>query len=309
MKRLFFLTTILLLTARAFGGANADSLGLEGRWDLTVVMDGREAPSWLEIKKSGHRTFVGHFVGVSGSARPISVININGNSFKFSIPPQWEEGNSDLSVTGALKAGELSGTLVFPDGKTFPWTGVRAPSLRDVKTVKWGKSINLIQPGLKGWHASGENQWVVKDGILTSSKSGSNLITDQKFKDFKIHAEFRYAKNGNSGIYLRGRYEAQIADSKGKEPASIYQGGIYGFVSPNEQVAKDAGEWQTYDITLIGRMVTIVCNGKTVVTNQEIPGITGGALDSNEGEPGPIMLQGDHEPIEFRNMTITPAVE
>jgi hypothetical protein len=84
-------------------------------------------------------------------------------------------------------------------------------------------------------------------------------------------------------------------------------GAVYGFIIPTEMAAKMAGEWQAYDITLIGRMITVVANGKTIICNQEIPGITGGALDSNEGEPGPIYLQGDHGPVEYRNMVITPA--
>ena len=132
-------------------------------------------------------------------------------------------------------------------------------------------------------------------------------MTDQLFNDFKLHIEFRYPKDENSGVYLRGRYEVQIADNKGKEPLSIYLGGVYGFLSPTEMMAKDAGEWQSYDITLVGRLVTIAVNGKTVICSQNIPGITGGALDSHEGEPGPIMLQGDHGAIDFRNIVITPA--
>ena len=66
-------------------------------------------------------------------------------------------------------------------------------------------------------------------------------------------------------------------------------------------------EWQTFDITLIGRRVTVVLNGRTIIADRVIPGITGGALDSNEGEPGPILLQGDHGPVEFRRIVITPA--
>jgi hypothetical protein len=99
----------------------------------------------------------------------------------------------------------------------------------------------------------------------------------------------------------------QIVDSKGQEPSSVYFGGIYGFLTPNEDVAKAAGEWQTYDVTLIGRRVTVVANGKTIICDQIIPGITGGAMDSKEGEPGPILLQGDHGSIEYRNIVITPA--
>ncbi len=136
---------------------------------------------------------------------------------------------------------------------------------------------------------------------------GANLITDQKFNDFKLHAEFRIPKGSNSGVYLRGRYEVQVTDGKGLEPSYGELGGVYGFIAPSEMVAKEPGEWQSFDVTLIGRMITLDVNGKRVITNQEIPGITGGALDSNEGEPGPLYIQGDHGPVEYRNIVITPA--
>ena len=100
----------------------------------------------------------------------------------------------------------------------------------------------------------------------------------------------------------------QVEDSPLGEPSSTYLGGVYGFLVPNEQAHKGAGVWQTYDITLIGRRVTVVLNGKTVIADQTIPGITGGALDSNEGEPGPLYLQGDHTAVEYRNIRITPIV-
>jgi hypothetical protein len=147
----------------------------------------------------------------------------------------------------------------------------------------------------------------VESGILRSPKSGSNLISDQVFNDFKLHIEFRYPKGSNSGVYLRGRYEVQVDDAKGLQPWSDHFGGIYGLLPPNEMVAKDAGEWQAYDITLIGRRVTIVANGSTVIADQVIPGITGGAIDSKEGEPGPFLIQGDHGPIDYRNIVVTPA--
>lgn len=284
----------------------ADSISIEGRWDLTISMDGKENPSWLEVTHSGTKTLVGRFVGVSGSARPISKVDFSGNTFSFSIPPQWEKGDNDLKVQGTLTGQRVAGTVVFPDGKQYPFTGVRAPSLRDRKEGTWAKSIKLIQPETKGWSAMGPNQWVVENGILKNPKSGSNLVTNEKFNDFKLHVEFRYPKGSNSGIYLRGRYEVQVMDSKGNEPLAGELGGVYGFIAPSEQVAKAPGEWQSYDITLIGRMVTVVANGKTIITNQEIPGITGGALNSSEGEAGPIMLQGDHGAVEYRNIVITP---
>ncbi len=160
---------------------------------------------------------------------------------------------------------------------------------------------------LKGWHALGENQWKAVNGVLTSPKTGSNIVTDDVFNDFKLHVEFRIPKGSNSGVYLRGRYELQISDSKGLDPARGEMGAIYGFITPSEMMAKGAGEWQSYDVTLVGRMITVVANGTMVICNREIPGITGGALDSNEGAPGPLLIQGDHGAVEFRNIVLTPA--
>jgi hypothetical protein len=310
MTRLLIVSITLFSLVTATGSVTAsvapDSVIL-GKWDMTITMDEKPHPAWLEVHLSGFKTLVGHFVGVSGSARPISEIKIQGNHFSFSIPPQWESGNDDMTFDGYTTHNGLQGIVKFPDGKSYLWEAVRAPSLRRDREVTWGTPIKLIQPGAKGWHATGDNQWVVEEAVLKSPKSGSNLVTDEKFSDFKLHVEFRYPKGSNSGVYLRGRYEVQIMDSKGHDPLPGELGGVYGFISPSEQVAKDAGEWQTYDITLTGRMITLVANGKTIISNQEIPGITGGALDSKEGEPGPLMLQGDHGPIEYRNIVITPA--
>lgn len=308
-NRLFAVLFLIALTAVAQAGDRslaADTL--EGRWDLTIMMAGKKNPAWLEVRHSGYNTLVGHVVVVVGSARPISKITVNGNKFSFAIPPQWEKGTSDMIFEGSFEGKGLTGSVVFPDGQHYSWTGVRAPSLRRQKETAWGKPVTLIPTsGLKGWHATGENQWVVEQGILRSPRSGANLVTDNSYTDFKLHVEFRYPKGSNSGVYLRGRYEVQISDSRGLEPLSGELGGVYGFIAPSDQVAKAPGEWQTYDITLVGRMLTLVANGETIICNQEIPGITGGALDANEGEPGPLQLQGDHGPIEFRNIVITPA--
>ena len=312
MKTTLFVPMVCLFAALSIATsgfaqeAHQSPSSLEGRWDMVITKSGKELPSWLEVRHSGNHTLVGRFVYAGGSARPISEVKFKDGKFSFAIPPQWEPETTNLEFEGIITGENLKGTMLYTDGKTYSWVASRAPALRPNKNPVWGKPVSLFNgTDLKGWHAMGENQWIVESGILKSPKSGSNLVTDNSFTDFKLHIEFRYPKGSNSGIYLRGRYEVQIADSKGMEPDDGQFGGVYGFLPPNEMVAKDPGEWQSYDITLIGRMVTVIANGTKIICDQLIPGITGGALDSKEGEPGPLLIQGDHGPVEFRNIVIT----
>ena len=103
-----------------------------------------------------------------------------------------------------------------------------------------------------GWRPVGrrDSQWRAAGGVLQNANTGANLVTDQKFDDFKLHLEFRVPKGANSGVYLRGRYELQIDDAFGLDPSSHHLGGLYGFLAPSENVARAAGEWQTMDVTL-----------------------------------------------------------
>jgi hypothetical protein len=309
----------LVVTALVSGAAASRSVRPEasaardvrliGWWDITITTPTGSAPSWLEIDSSGREALVGRIVGIVGSARPISEIITEGDSLRFAVPRQWENGNGELRVAGRLQGDRLVGHMTFPDNTTLSWQGVRAPRLARAHAPAWGAPIRLLdQNDLNGWQPMGSpNQWVVRDGVLSSPRSGVNLRTSRTFGDFKLHVEFRYPKESNSGVYLRGRYEVQIEDDYGREPYSHRFSGIYGFIAPSEIAAKPAGQWQSYDITLVGRMVTVVANGKIVISNQEIPGITGGAIDSNEGAPGPLYLQGDHGPVEYRNIVLTPA--
>lgn len=310
----FSMTALFLLgfnhstNARDIMNTKSDSTTILGRWNITVDVNGEMIPSWLEVRHSGFKMLVGRFVGTEGSARPVSRIFLKDGVLSFSIPPQWQTEKNDLVVEGKLEGDHITGSMTFPDGKKHSWTAVKAPTLRRDKAPVWGKPIVLFDgKNLDSWHAMGDNQWKVEGGILRSPHAGSNLVTNQKFNDFKLHIEFRYPPQSNSGVYLRGRYEVQIIDSEGQEPSDILFGGVYGFLTPSIMAAKNPGEWQSYDITLVGRLVTIVANGIPIIQNAEIPGITGGAIDGNEGEPGPILLQGDHGSIDYRNIILTPA--
>ena len=179
----------------------------------------------------------------------------------------------------------------------------------------WGKPIRLFNgKNTQGWRFNRPetaNAWSVKDGVLISTASGSDIITRKKFQDFKLHVEFNCAANCNSGVYLRGRYEVQVTDATGPVPTNRRGGAVYGFLAPSPEIPITPGTWQTFDITLIGRTVTVVQDGHMVIDHQQIPGVTGGALDSHEGLPGPIYLQGSEKAgsTSFRNITIIPAVE
>lgn len=279
-----------------------------GRWDLTVQGQNGPYPSWFEVSLSGSRTLVGRFVGGGGSARPISRVEYANGKMRFAIPPQWDRESNDLVLEATLNGEALTGTVTTPAGERHQFTGKRAPLLRRTTEPTWGAPVTLFNgKDLSGWAPlGGTNEWKAIDGVLTNVKGGANLVTTSKYTDFKLHIEFKYPKGGNSGVYLRGRYEVQVEDNGMLEPQSVHLGGVYGFLVPNENVSKGPDVWQTYDITLVGRRVTVVLNGKTIIGDQTIPGITGGALDSNEEEPGPIYLQGDHGPVAFRNIIITP---
>lgn len=309
-------TFALLLRAVPAVAQTGPAPPVVGRWDLRVTdATGATYPSWLEVERSGDRALVGRFVGRVGNARPIGRIAGGRDSVRFAIPPQWETGDADLQFAGALSGDRLAGTIVALDGTRQTVTGVRAPALRRAADPAWGSPVTIFDGrDLAGWTTigTGPRRWRAVGGVLTNTGPGANLATTRRLDDFRLHVEVRIPPGGNSGIYLRGRYEVQVEDDEvpaaaraTTEPASTHIGGVYGFLVPNEYAGRPAGSWQAYDITLVGRRVTVVLNGRTVIADQLIPGITGGALDSDEGAPGPLVLQGDHGLVEYRNVRLT----
>jgi hypothetical protein len=283
-----------------------------GRWDLTLKTPDRELPSWLELTQENGQ-LKAQMVGRWGNARPLPKAEIAGSRLTFVSPKEQEEDHhEDMVFEATLTGGTLSGTTNGPDGTIWPWTGVRAPNLKESGAPKWGKPVPLFDgKDLSGWtpsQSTSPSKWKVEKRSLITPGEGPELISNSKFQDFKLHVEFNCGVNSNSGVYLRGRYEVQIETDSASEPPNRRIGGVYGFLAPSPELPRKPGEWQTFDITLIGRMVTVVQNGQTVIDNQEIPGITGGALDSHEELPGPIYLQGSEKGhVAYRSIVITPA--
>jgi hypothetical protein len=295
-------------TEKSSGAAASPFLG---RWDLTLKTPLHESPSWLEItQKDG--VFSARMVSRWGHARPLPKVEIANDHIMFVSPKEEEDRKDDMVFEGKLSGSELVGTTTGPDGAAWQWTGVKAPDLKRKSAPKWGKPRQLFNgKDLSGWMPSEPNataNWKVEDGTMVSPGHGPELITEAEFEDFKLHIEFNCGHGANSGVYLRGRYELQIEDDPEPENPTMQTGGIYGYLAASPEQPRKPGEWQSYDITLVGRVVTVVQNGKTIIDKQEIPGITGGALDSHEGLPGPIYLQGSEAGhVTFRNITITPA--
>jgi Domain of Unknown Function (DUF1080) len=282
-----------------------------GRWDLTLKAPDREYPSWLELREQNGQ-LKAEFVSRWGNARPLPKAEISNGQLTFVSPKEEEDRHDDMVFVGRLEGATLSGTTTGPNGDKWTWTGEKAPALKRSKPPVWGSPVRLFNgKDLAGWHMEKSNStkvWTVENGLLVSPGDGPELINDSKFEDFKLHVEFNPGPNSNSGVYLRGRYEVQIETDSTNEPPNRRLGAVYGFLAPSPEPSRKAGEWQTYDITLIGRMVTIAQNGVTTINNREIPGITGGALDSHEGLPGPIYLQGTEKGhVSFRSIVITPA--
>jgi len=309
-------TMVVFLVAAALAAgwmtprAQAAEKAILGRWDLTITAPDRELPSWIEIEENGGQVSA-QFVGRWGNARPLPKIEIEGTHVLFVSPKEEEGSKNDLVFEGTLNGKRLEGTAKGPDGVAWKWVGVRAPGLKRMNGVEWGKAIPLFNgKDLTGWKPSREGgpDWKVEAGTLVKPSNGPELISEGKFKDFKLHIEFNCGQEANSGVYLRGRYETQIETESAGESAVHHTGAIYGFIAPKPELPRSPDVWQTYDITLIGRRVTVVQNGTTVIDNQEIPGITGGALDSHEEMAGPIYLQGGEKGrVAFRNLVITPA--
>jgi hypothetical protein len=300
----------LLLIAAVAAPAFANP-GFNGRWDIKVDTPNKRA-WWLEITGAETPNPKGKFVSAfAGDMNVIEEISIKGDDLTFGFRPP-KRGH--LVYKAKLAKGKLEGTFEEEGAgrPPLPWTAVRAPVIKEKDDASWqrGKPVDLFGGTMSGWRPVVPGKalgWAIsKEGTLTNTAGANNLVSEAKFWNFELHAEYRVGAHSNSGIGLRGRYEIQILEDYGKPPDTHSNGSLYSRVAPAVNASKPAGEWQTYDIRLVGRTVTVVLNGKKILDKVEIEGLTAIAPDSNEAEPGPIFLQGDHGPVEFRKLTLTP---
>jgi hypothetical protein len=302
----------LLLLAAASFAADSD---FNGRWDLTTTT-ARPRGWWVELNGVGTAQANGTFVSAyAGDLNKINSISVANGEVTWVIEtPQNTKNPAKFVYKAKLAGGKLEGTMTREGQSTStPFTGVRAPELANEKddgSWKKGKPIELFNgKDLSGWHAlvsTVEMKWAVTDGVLKNAPPTTDIVSDQNFWNFDLHVEFKIVEHSNSGIGLRGRYEIQVLEDYGKPVNSHGSAALYSRVAPSVNASKPAGEWQTYDIRLVGRDLTVVQNGKKVLDHVHVDGLTAIANNANEGEPGPFIVQGDHSNIEIRKFTVTP---
>jgi hypothetical protein len=327
------MTRFLFLSLLAVTFVNAEPIPkqLMGDWSLTI--ESGEA-GWLSVREKDGEPQVAMMVNV-GTIEPLPGIEVRDG--KIHIPRKKFRQGRKTPITGQSDAtiwwedGALKGEIVstYVDGRekvVDPFTGKSIPPMPadkpDLSKAVFGEPITLFNgKDLSGWKLRRPeklNGWSVEDGLLvnstpktdfTATGAYGNLRTEAVFEDFKLHIEFLIEKDRNSGIYVRGLYEAQVVDRDSGMQGVQGVGAIFSRIAPSKKAGYEGGKWQTYDITLVDRHVSVVLNGELVIDNQPVSGPTSGAVHTDPMIPGPIYLQGDHTAVKYRNIVLTPVVK
>lgn len=220
-----------------------------------------------------------------------------------------------LAAAGDKKSDKDTKGIVYPiSGKDVLWV------------PKASKSGHQWEVGMAAMDEKNPSQLAFtvikgKDAELVNKKSGSvDLYTEEKYGDILLEVEFMVPKGSNSGIYLMGEYEVQVLDSFGKADDKLTGGdlgAIYSAAVPKFNAARKPGEWQKFVIDFTAprfadtkkvtpaRFNRVELNGKVIHENVEMKGPTPGGLTGKEHAVGPVMFQGDHGPVAFRNIKIS----
>ena len=237
----------------------------------------------------------------------------------------------DLQIDDSIKAaGTAAGESTM--GKAAPDGAVKLVGL-DVWKGQRGDTGKWQVVGAVGLDAKDGRTLTTKagKGIIDNGGRTKNLLSKEEFGDVEAHIEFTVAKGSNSGVYFQGRYEIQVFDSWGVKQAKHSDcGGIYqrwgknpsgkpGYegIPPRVNASKAPGQWQSFDVTFRAarfdkdgkkienaKFVKVVHNGVVVHENRSVTGPTRAAGFNDEKALGPLMLQGDHGPVAYRNIWI-----
>jgi hypothetical protein len=304
-----------------------------GEWALTIPGN---AAGWLGVEEHGGSLQASMLWGW-GSVEPVASVKVEDNKLIVTRNHVVEHKDASGHKTKITLIETITGTLQGDDIKltsskqrengqgedVAEFGGHRQPPIPptpDLAHIKFGKPQRLFNgKDLTGWRLTDPNAvngWSVKDGLLVNNpvqeegkhKNYGNLRTEAQFEDFNLKVEVRVSKGENSGVYVRGIYEVQVADTYGKPLDPHNMGAVYSRITPTMSAEKPPGEWQNLEITFVDRHITVVLNGKKIINNQPVLGCTGGALWSDVMRAGPIYLQGDHTGIQYRSLVLRPVV-
>ena len=321
-RRVLAVLPFILLTVAVSGQTNP----YLGKWNLAGTGENTAYVYWLQIKEENGQ-LTGMFLNRTGNPLPLAVVKVENGELIF-------QGGKPGAPTGSeyhakLEGGKLIGyhmvqgsrgrnadpSTPLPAPRRVDWIGTRPPAWPEANANgkhTFGAPVALFDgKTLDAFDVQYPNRplgWTVEDGIAQNVANANNLVSKQKFTDFRVQVEYKLGHDSNSGVYLRGRYELQILDEFGKTGGNPLLGhlAIYGHTAPRVNASKPIGEWQTLDATIVANRVTATLNDQRVHDNQVIEGITGGALDNNELSPGPLMIQGDHQGVWIRKIVVTP---
>jgi hypothetical protein len=307
---------IRILTMLAAGvSLMAVDADFNGRWNIQVE-NPRGRAWWLVVEGAGAGNITGEFVGVpGGQVDRLEQARVTNGELEFVFERKRQDGVLRQVYRARLVGGELHGTRVEivngQEGPPLPWRGIRGPVIKDRDDGSWrpGRPVVLFNGAdTAAWRLAVEGRpgWRMKGDSMVNDQGATDLVSRSRFWNFELRAEYRYSKGSNSGIGLRGRYEIQIYDDHGQPPSDHGHGALYSRVAPAVNASNPPGEWQNIVIRLVGHDLTVTLNGKKLHDKLRIAGPTAMMIHPFEDQPGPIVLQGDHGPIEFKSIVVTP---
>lgn len=310
---------------------NATKADCIGTWAFELP-DGN--PAWLNVHDEDGE-LAAELLWSVGSARPVRDVLIDGDTITFKRRITWKPFGDDdnLRVIDTPISARVDGNSLHlyatqrkPDDstETLSLVGRKMPPMPQrpkLAAVKYGMPITLFDgQSLSGWRLTNTkklNGWRAKGGVLINETPKTdfgaygiygNLRTEEEFEDFRLTIEYDVPPGGNSGVYLRGMYEAQVVDRESRMQGGQGPGAIFGRIAPSRNAGHRGGEWNRYVLTLVDRHVTVELNDEIVIDNQPLIGCTGGGISADDTKPGPIMLQGDHTSVRYRNIVLEPVI-
>ena len=321
-------STISLVFVILFFGAfssNSSASELDGDWSLSLKSG---TPAWLSIKRIDGKPVIKMRLHVGPEGPQTNIKEVNGR-LSFTLK-QNKKQKDTKTVDLGIKSGKLEGVIISTsmDGTVTetPFTGKKIPPVSstppDLAKVRFGLPLSI---SMAGTSPVGVPTKRIKS-MAGESKTDSSLTRPQRPTSVppaltQIFAPMPFTKTSGCTLSFWFKKRATAVSTFaactrrkswiGTAACRACKGSasVFGRIAPSKNAGKKGGEWQSYDLTLVDRHITVILNGEKVIDNQPVPGPTGGAVFTDPTTPGPIHLQGDHTSVAFRNIYLAPVIK